>query len=431
MTTSVTGITAEKAASIEAATVIWAFVSDAGDLILEMQAGTQINAGPIAEDLRATDPSLVTMPSPGNSNVQNQVLIQEFLRTELDQPAKLANPATLPAGNGNGVSFSPDGVYMAVASSSSPYITVYKRDEQTFTKLTDPGTLPTGAAQAVAWSPDGQFLAVAHFGSPYVTIYQRAGDVFTKLTNPGTLPTFDGYSIAWSPDGQYLVVGYGTSPYLAIYKRSGTTFTKLTDPASLPAATPNTVHFSHNGRYLVVGVNNTTDPFAVYTQAGDVFTKLSNPAIIPSSAFVNEAVFSPDDRFLALACSGTSKVFIYKRWTQDDTFVKLQDTNLGPGYTTQTIGTVAFSPDGKYLVAVASASPYVPVFFKWDEEAELYVQYGNYVSTFPTGAASNAEFSPDGKFMAVAHTTSPAVSIYPSFMGQLDDAYFVKIVPDP
>ena len=42
-------------------------------------------------------------------------------------------------------------------------------------KLADPATLPTGDGYGVAWSPNGEFLAVAHDTSPYLTIYQTAG----------------------------------------------------------------------------------------------------------------------------------------------------------------------------------------------------------------------------------------------------------------
>jgi len=42
-----------------------------------------------------------------------------------DDPAKVADPATLPANNGTGASWSPDGRYLAIAHQNSPYVTVY------------------------------------------------------------------------------------------------------------------------------------------------------------------------------------------------------------------------------------------------------------------------------------------------------------------
>ena len=44
-----------------------------------------------------------------------------------------------------------------------------------------------------------KFLAVAHEVSPYVTIYKRSGDTFTKLVNPAALPTGVGYGVAFYP----------------------------------------------------------------------------------------------------------------------------------------------------------------------------------------------------------------------------------------
>jgi hypothetical protein len=54
-------------------------------------------------------------------------------------------------------------------------------------------------------------------GSPYITIYKRSGDTFTKLANPATLPTGTGYGCAFDPTGTYLAVAHSLSPYITIY----------------------------------------------------------------------------------------------------------------------------------------------------------------------------------------------------------------------
>jgi hypothetical protein len=86
-------------------------------------------------------------------------------------------------------------------------------------------------------------MAVAHGVSPYLTIYKRSGDTFTKLANPAALPAGNGYGVAFSADGNYMAVAHGVSPYLTIYKRSGDTFTKLANPATLPPNTGRGVAF--------------------------------------------------------------------------------------------------------------------------------------------------------------------------------------------
>jgi DNA-binding beta-propeller fold protein YncE len=76
------------------------------------------------------------------------------------------------------------------------------------TKLADPATLPTGTGEGCAFDPTGTYLAVAHSNSPYITIYKRSGDTFTKLADPATLPTNNGYGCAFDPTGTYLAVAH-------------------------------------------------------------------------------------------------------------------------------------------------------------------------------------------------------------------------------
>ena len=90
-------------------------------------------------------------------------------------PSKLSDPATLPTGIGQAVAFSSDDTYMAVAHSTYPYITTYKRSGDTFSKLSDPATFPTGDGNGVAFSSDDTYMAVAHAASPYIIIFDYLG----------------------------------------------------------------------------------------------------------------------------------------------------------------------------------------------------------------------------------------------------------------
>ncbi len=72
------------------------------------------------------------------------------------------SPATLPAGNGNGVAFSPSGNEIAVAHASTPFVTAYPWTELGFgTKFADPSSGPADNVNAVTFSPDGTLLVVA------------------------------------------------------------------------------------------------------------------------------------------------------------------------------------------------------------------------------------------------------------------------------
>ena len=139
---------------------------------------------------------------------------------------KLADPATLPTGQGNGVSFSTDGTYMSVAHRDAPYVTIYKRSGDVFTKLADPASLPPGEGNGVSFSTDGTYMSVVHSDAPYVTIYKRSGDVFTKLADPATLPTNISFGVSFSTDGIYMSVAHFLAPYVTIYKRSGDAWQK-------------------------------------------------------------------------------------------------------------------------------------------------------------------------------------------------------------
>ena len=149
---------------------------------------------------------------------------------DIDLPTKLPNPSQLPASTGRGCAFSPDGSYLSVAHSTTPFVTVYKRDGDTFTKLPAPFQLPASTAYSCAFSPDGSYLSVAHSTTPLVTVYKRNGDTFTKIADPSRLPAGGGHGCAFSPDGGYLSVAHFTSPFVTIYKGNSPYF---------PVAAPN------------------------------------------------------------------------------------------------------------------------------------------------------------------------------------------------
>ena len=131
---------------------------------------------------------------------------------------KLPDPSTLPTGTGFGATFDPTGTYLAVAHYNSPYITIYKRNGDTFTNLSNPSTLPAGAGWGIAFDSTGTYLAVAHTSSPYITIYKQNGDTFTKLSDPSILPTGTGNGVAFDPTGTYLSVADRRRAYITISK---------------------------------------------------------------------------------------------------------------------------------------------------------------------------------------------------------------------
>jgi WD40 repeat protein len=314
---------------------------------------------------------------------------------------KLADPADLPASEGLGVSFSSDGVYMAVAHTTTPFITIYRRSGNTFTKVANPSDLPIGGATAVAFSSDGVYLAVGHSSTPRITVYKRSGDTFTKLASPTDIPSTGVSSVAFSSDGTYLCIGFAASPYIWIFKRSGDTFTRLSDPATPPTGTGRSLSFSSDGVYL--GVAHANSPYiSVYKRSGDTFEKVSDPATLPTGQG-NGIAFSSDGTYLNVAHATTPFVTIYKR--SGDTLTKLSNPGTLP---TDTGQTAASSPDGTYMSIGHITTPYVTIYKR---SGDTFTKLTN-PTTLPTGFSRSVTFSTDGAYMAAGHSTTPFITIY-------------------
>ena len=190
------------------------------------------------------------------------------------------------------LTFSSDGVYLAAAFYSSPYVKVYKRGENnTFTELSNVNVLPSGSGYSVAFSPDTNYLVVGTFTENSLSVYKRTGDSFVKL-NTATPVGDSTYGIAFSGDGSYFVKATRASPFLVFYKNNGDdTFTKIANPASLPPGQCNRVVTSSDGQYVMATMD--VSPFVVvYKRTGaESFTKLANPDVLPGGKSGGLGVF--------------------------------------------------------------------------------------------------------------------------------------------
>ncbi len=316
---------------------------------------------------------------------------------------KISDPSSLPTLNPRGSDWSSNDLYMALADSVSPYIIIYKRSGDTFTKLSNPATLPTGSGYDVSFSYDNVYLAVAHVASPYITIYKRSGDTFTKLSDPATLPTGNGRGCAFSYDGNYLAVVHATSPYITIYKRSGDTFTKLSDPATLPTGEGRSCSWSYDGNYLAVA-HDTSPYITIYKRNGDTFTKITNPSTLPTGDG-RGCFFSLNGLYLAVAHVASPYITIYKIDNISDTFVKLPNPASLPGIDA---GACIFSYDSKYLVFVEGLSPYFGV-YKID--GDTFTKLSNPI-TIPGGTGLGCSFSYNNQYTVITSNTANYLFIY-------------------
>ena len=241
------------------------------------------------------------------------------------------------------------GTYLAISQSTTPYINVYSRSGDTFTKLTNPGTLPTGSANGVAWSSTatGISLTVGHATTPFMSIYNLSGTLLTKISNPSYLPPGQINGVDYAQNGTLLAVGGLTLPYLVGYVRAVDTLSTSTVSISAqPAGSVNNLKFSPDGTALAV-VGNTTPYLTVYDISGTTFTKVAGTPTLAGAGF--GLSWSPDGNYLSIGMSSSPYLVIYSR--SGDTYTAL---TLGSN-PSAAVYSVAWSFDSNTLYAQANA----------------------------------------------------------------------------
>jgi|GEM_PF-4031659 len=255
-----------------------------------------------------------------------------------------------PTAGVNDVRWSHSGRYLAVTVGSE--VRIYKRSGSSFVLLL-PAIAPAGGTvNGVAWSPDDAFLAVAHTNSPRLSIYARTGDTFTKLPNPASLPTATAHDVAFSPDGVYLAVAYQATQGVAIYKRSGSTFTRLPDLSQSAGSGSRRVVWSPDGVHFAVGLgsagNTVSNSLRIYRRnPDDTFTRIAEST---GESFVNGITYTPDGRYLIVVPIGFLFQSIRFLERSGDVYTEIKQSSLNQ---VSDVTRAAISDDGRYLALSA------------------------------------------------------------------------------
>lgn len=268
-----------------------------------------------------------------------------------DTFTKLPN-ISLAFGNVTKCTLSGDGVYLAISYAAAPWLEIYKRTSDVFSKITSPSGITALNTSCCKFSDDGVYLYLGFTSSPLFNAFKRSGDVFTKLTTP--LPMFNGaiQDISCSGDGTYICLGSlsNSAQPFSLIKRTGDTFSNLAVPVDT-GITGSVIAFSKDGNYLAVGSSSSAITF-LYKRNGDVFTRIQSLALSTGASSISGLILNNDGSFLFVADS----VRISALKNVNDVYSLL--TNPTPAFTTYSVMAATFSTDynNSYLLALVPSS---------------------------------------------------------------------------
>lgn len=263
---------------------------------------------------------------------------------------KLADADISPLAGG-GISWSPDGKYLAVADGGKKaainddanrifYISV-ESGERNDSKIESPGPY----VEAPAFSPDGKSLAFIA-GPGFLS-----GDVYVAPVSGGkprpiTSLRSNMSGVSWTPDGRELVFDsdhLGTSTLWRIALKGGDP-----EPVSVAADNVDSPSVAARGNRLVF------QRYAVDTNIWKAPVSSADPAA-PIAAIVStredcDPSFSPDGTRLAFASTRSGAFEIYISAPDGSNPVQLTSMKTG------TTGSPVWSPDGKQIVYDARAN---------------------------------------------------------------------------
>jgi hypothetical protein len=305
---------------------------------------------------------------------------------------KLDGPSVLPLDHGMCSAWSPDNNYLAVGITANPFILVYERFNDIFTKLLDPDILPVGSVRGCVWSPDCKHLAVAHDSAPYITIYRKSGTSLIKLPDPINLPTGIGHAISWSDDGNYLSVAHDVSPYMTTYAVSGEVFTKIADPDILPSDIGYSISWSSGSNYLAVGHYGGSF-ITVYGQSGGILTKIVDVNLVLPN-ICRGCSWDPTGIYLATVHDDSPQLTVFKR--VNSSFSKLPDPDIIP---TGNGWSCSWSINSRYLLVGHNTAPRISIYTL---NTDILTKLADPID-LPPSDGFGVSISPNGEYVAVAH----------------------------
>jgi WD40 repeat protein len=336
------------------------------------------------------------------------------------------------------LAWSPDGAYIATTDDNVIRLWNPKTGAELFQLKghTDP-------INALAWSPDGQYIASGS-GQVYDPLAPQLSDTanspkdFTvriwDVATKREVRRFPDYqeailSLAWDPDGTYLATASG-----AIVRIWDVAANTELSPLVGHQSTVNTVAWSPNGQYIATGSgsdvidsDNATDHSVriwdvhSYKEDGEFKEYFKFEGHL---ANVNSVAWSPDSRYVASGSGNIAGDSIETRVSADFSIriwgiEERNEMQRIDGHTAA-IHSVAWSPNGKYLLTTAGTST---AFADRSSEQDLTARIWSLATeqeifhfTGLTAPALSSAWNPDSTFVAIGSTLSerPGITVTPT-----------------
>lgn len=174
------------------------------------------------------------------------------------------------------IAFSNDGTRFALGGGVTP-TKVYRFNEGILSdEVALSGNFNTNTG--LSWRYDDSALCIAQATIPYINVFSRVGDVYTRIDSSSTAGTTWARHAHFSPDGTKIAAVHNNAVSLTWYDYDGTTVVPRTNPADMPSSvSAYGVQWVDNTR-LIVGTNSA--PYLVsYTVTGGLLVK--DPEIVP------------------------------------------------------------------------------------------------------------------------------------------------------
>lgn len=201
-------------------------------------------------------------------------------------------PRTYNASSAYDIAISPDGKYVALGLEGSPYLNIFRYNEdETMVKLPNASPAISASTDSLMFLDEQTLIYTAKATSiiPIFLHIDPVTEAYTRLAHP----TFDPknvYSLARSIDGKYYTAGKITS--MDSYRYENATFTKLAAASPPPAQRVLGVSYSPDGIFVAINLlkSDGSAPVVIYRREGDALVQVGE---IPAINTLQDLVFCP------------------------------------------------------------------------------------------------------------------------------------------